>query len=184
MVRIDLGQVYSHLTNIPVHIIRFIEKRIDQLFDAALLDFSSPKSDIDSVQFESDWSFLRPFSGKKKPQQQTVPSSPPSSPGRPVSPIPNSTSVTATASKSFSSLRRSFHARTSSSSTPLSSLFPDSSPHTPHDLTTFLTAVHTLFILSQVNPSTTLQIWSQVMYWTSCKSSLAIFNHCLYELRR
>lgn len=181
MVRIDLGQVYCHLTNTIVHIIRFIEKRIDQLFDAALLDFSSAKSDIDSVQFESDWSFLRPFSGKKKPQQQPAPPSPPSSPGRPVSPTPNSTSVTTTASKSFSSLRKSFHARTSSSSTPLSSLFPDSPQHTPHDLTTFLTAVHTLLILSQVNPSITLQIWSQVMYWTSCKYPSAILSHCSYE---
>ncbi|KAK2461987.1 hypothetical protein APHAL10511_006450 [Amanita phalloides] len=159
-----------------VHIIRFIEKRTDQLFDAAILDFSPPTSDIDSIQFESDWSFLRPFS-KKKALQQAAPSSPPHSPGRPHSPTPNSTSIATSTSTSFSSLKKTFHrARASSSTAPLSSLFSDAPPTpTPQDFTTFLTAVHTLLVLSQVNPSLIVQIWSQVMYWTSCE----LFNRVL-----
>ncbi|KAF8632573.1 hypothetical protein AX15_001783 [Amanita polypyramis BW_CC] len=158
-----------------VHIIRFIEKRVDQLFDTTLLDFSSPASDIDSVQFESEWSFLRPFTGKKKTPQAALPS-PPASPGQPHSPTPNQT-LSIPTSKSFSSLRKTFtRARASSSATPLSSLFPDAPPPpTPQDLISFLTAVHTLLVLSYVNPSIIVQIWSQVMYWTSCE----LFNRVL-----
>jgi hypothetical protein len=28
-----------------------------------------------------------------------------------------------------------------------------------------------MFTLSDVNPALTTQLWSQVMYWTSCKTS-------------
>ncbi|KAF8640500.1 hypothetical protein AX17_000162 [Amanita inopinata Kibby_2008] len=165
-----------------VHIIRFIERRIDQLFDASLLDFYPPASDVDAVQFESEWSFLRPFSGKKKAPQPAstrgaTPASPPTSPGRPVSPTASYATIPASTSKSFSSLKQTFtRARASSSATPLSSLFPDAPPPpTPKDLTSFLTAVHTLLVLSHVNPALIVQTWSQVMYWTACE----LFNRVL-----
>ncbi|PFH50797.1 hypothetical protein AMATHDRAFT_60449 [Amanita thiersii Skay4041] len=166
-----------------VHIIRFIERRIDQLFDAAMLDYSPSPSDIDSVQFESEWSFLRPFSGKKKVTPSNTPARgvPPTSPtsgSRPRSPTTvNQANTPTPTSKSFSSLRQSFNrARSGSSATPLSSLFPDgSAPPAPKDLTSFLAAVHTLLVLSDVNPAIIVQIWSQVMYWTACE----LFNRIL-----
>ncbi len=50
-----------------VFIIRFAERRIDALLDAALLDYSPLSSEFESIQFESEWSFLRTFgAGKKK----------------------------------------------------------------------------------------------------------------------
>ncbi|KAM6498026.1 DIL domain containing protein [Amanita muscaria] len=164
-----------------VHIIRYVEKRIDQMFDAALLDFSPRTSDLDSVQFESDWSFFRQFTVKKKTTPQHAHSnsngtvSPPSSPGRPHSPPPQN-QATISQSKSFSSLRKTFaRTRASSSATPLSSIFSEIPPPTPHDLTVFLTAVHSLLALSNVNPSLIVQIWSQVMYWTSSE----LFNRIM-----
>lgn len=42
-------------------------------------------------------------------------------------------------------------------------------------MTSFLTALHTLLTLSDVNPVLMIQFWSQVMYWTSCE----IFNRIL-----
>ncbi|KAG6884198.1 hypothetical protein C0992_006780, partial [Termitomyces sp. T32_za158] len=114
---------------------------IDQLFDAAFLDFSPQGSDFGAIQFESDWSFFRPFSGKKKaavgsapaktPSHARAPSSP-QSPAQPFSPSQSQPSITPSSSKKFSSLRQTF----TRPSTPLSSLFPDPPPPpSPTDLT-------------------------------------------------
>lgn len=160
-----------------VFIIRFAERRIDQLLDAALLDYIPLASEFDSVQFESEWAFLRPFTGKKKAppppvpptsMRTSVPPAPPS-PNRPSSP---SGSITASTSRGFSSLKQSFsRARAPSAATPIQSLFSETPPPpSPADVTTFLTALHTLLTLSDVNPALTTQLWSQVMYWTSCKN--------------
>ncbi|KAJ7169799.1 DIL domain-containing protein [Mycena filopes] len=168
------------INSVFVFIIRFAERRIDQLLDAALLDYSPLASEFDSVQFESEWSFLRSF--KKKPPPTSfppptvrtgVPPTPPS-PNRPSSP---SGSISASTSRGFSSLKQSFsRARAGSAATPVQSLFSDGPPPTsPADVTAFLTALHTLLTLSDVNPALTTQLWSQVMYWTSCE----MFNRIL-----
>ncbi|KAF5384961.1 hypothetical protein D9615_001442 [Tricholomella constricta] len=174
------------INSVFVFIIRFAERRIDQLFDVALLDFSPQGSEFETIQFESDWSFLRPFSGKKKAPSSSIsannvqsraraPSSPPS-PKRPLSPSQSQGTIPSSASRGFSSLRQSFTRARGPSATPLSSLFPDSPPPpSPTDLTTFLTALHTLLVLSDINPAMTTQLWSQVMYWTSCE----IFNRII-----
>ncbi|KAJ7492702.1 hypothetical protein FB451DRAFT_1219300 [Mycena latifolia] len=166
------------INSVFVFIIRFAERRIDQLLDAALLDYSPLASEFDSVQFESEWSFLRPFTGKKKAPPAPsatirIPPTPPS-PNRPASP---SGSISASTSRGFSSLKQSFsRARASSAATPVQSLFSDPPPPpSPADVTSFLTALHTLLTLSDVNPALTTQLWSQVMYWTSCE----IFNRIL-----
>jgi hypothetical protein len=164
-----------------VFIIRFAERKIDQFLDAALLDHSAAPSDIESVQFESEWSFLRPFSGKKKPTN-TGPPAPPSSPlrdgnssttcspPRAHSPSFQQSGLSSSTSRGFSSLRQTFSRARGSQSAPLHSLFPDSPPPiSPVDVTSFLTALHTLLTLSEVNPALTTQLWSQVMYWTSCE---------------
>ncbi|KAG6828707.1 hypothetical protein H0H92_007015 [Tricholoma furcatifolium] len=92
------------------------ERRIDQLFDAAFLDFSPQGTDFEDVQFESDWSFLRPFSGKKKVPASSVsaktlsraraPSSPPT-PSQPFSSSLSHGQIPSSSSK-FSSLRQTF----------------------------------------------------------------------------
>ncbi|KAJ6509454.1 DIL domain-containing protein [Mycena vitilis] len=160
------------INSVFVFIIRFAERRIDQLLDAALLDYSPLGSEYDSIQFESDWSFLRSFTGKKKAPSIAIP--PPTTPNRPASP---SGSMSASTSRGFSSLKQSFsRARAGSTATPIQSLFSDGPPPTsPADITSFLTALHTLLTLSDVNPVLTTQLWSQVLYWTSCE----MFNRIL-----
>ncbi|KAF7320071.1 hypothetical protein MKEN_00791400 [Mycena kentingensis (nom. inval.)] len=171
------------VNSVFVFIIRFAERRIDQLLDAAMLDYSPLPAEMESVQFESEWSFLRSLTSKRKtttapPPTPTalrtaVPPTPPS-PNRPASP---SGSISASTSRGFSSLRQSFaRARAGSQTTPIQALFSDGPPQTSvADITSFLTALHTLLTLSDVNPVLTTQLWSQVMYWTSCE----MFNRIL-----
>lgn len=164
-----------------VFIIRFAERKIDELLDAALLDYSPLSTEFESVQFESEWSFLRSFGSKKKMNNNSnglvTPSpagkngypstSSPSS--RPSSPTP---SVTLPTSKqgSFASLRQSFaRTRGGPATAPLQSLFNDAtSSVTPKGITSFMTALHTFLTLSDINPAIITQFWSQVMYWTAC----------------
>ncbi|KAG6841911.1 hypothetical protein C0991_005091 [Blastosporella zonata] len=96
------------INSVFVFIIRFAERRIDQIFDPAFLDFSPQGTDFENVQFESDWSFLRPFSGKKKAPPNSAstktlsraraPSSPPS-PGQFFSPSQSQGQIPASASR-------------------------------------------------------------------------------------
>ncbi|KAJ3734754.1 DIL domain-containing protein [Lentinula guzmanii] len=164
------------INSVFVFIIRLAERKIDELLDSSLLEYSSLGSEFESVQFESDqWSFLRPFSGKKKTAPPTASAhstirGPPSPlPLRPPSPSPSVSS--------FSSIRQSIRARASSSTpTPLQSLFPvNSQAPSPSHLTSYLTALHTFLTLSDINPALITQLWSQVMYWTSCE----MFNRVL-----
>lgn len=172
-----------------VFIIRFAERRIDQLLDFCLLDFCPLPSEYEAIQFESDWSFLRPFTGKKKTATGAVPSSgasskgtpsSPPSPKRPLSPSQSQGTLSSSTSRGFSSLKQSFTRGRPPSTTPIASLFPDTPPPpSPTDLTSVLTALHTLLTLSDVNPAFTTQLWSQVMYWTSCKFHATLGNYLL-----
>jgi hypothetical protein len=167
------------LLNLPVFIIRFAERRIDQLLDAALLENAPLSSELDGVQFESEWSFLRPFSAKKKssttvtptsstPLRNGMPSSPPFLPIRPPSPSINLNSPSPLTPKALSSLRQTL----SRARTPVHAVFAETSPSKGlRELISFLTALHTLLILSDVNPVLIIQFWSQVMYWTSSESA-------------
>jgi len=172
---ISLWQLTEEVNDL-VFIIRFAERRIDTLFDVALLDFSPLASEFESVQFESDWSFLRPFTNKKRvvssssASRARAPSLPPS-PGHSLVTSQSHGAITSSTSTGFSSLRRTF-ARNRGPVTPLSSLFPESPPTpSPADLTSFLTALHTLLTLFDVNPAFIAQLWSQILYWTSCKDT-------------
>lgn len=182
---VAFAEILTH--HIPiVFIIRFAERRIDQLLDTCLLDFCPLPSEYETVQFESDWSFLRPFSGKKKATSSVsssggvlsrgvVPSSPPSH-KRPLSPSQSQGMLSSSTSR-FSSLRKSFTRGRPGSTTPLASLFPDAPPSpSPVELISVLTALHTLLALSDVNPGFTAQLWSQVMYWTSCEHYAAVIG--------
>ncbi|KAF8560285.1 hypothetical protein OG21DRAFT_1502605 [Imleria badia] len=169
------------INSVFVFIIRFAERKIDHLLDAALLENAPLSAELDSVQFESDWSFLRPFSAKKKTstthpssasQRNGTPSSPPFLPSRPPSPSINLNSPTPITPKALSSLRHTL----SRARTPTNAIFVDASPSKGlQELVSFLTALHTLLTLSDINPVLIIQFWSQVMYWTSSE----IFNRVL-----
>lgn len=155
--------------NTIVFIIRKAERKIDELLDATLLEHTPLLSEFDSVQFESDWSIFRPFSAKKKPPTTPSKRDPPSPPLESSSPL---SSAAATPSKSLQqSIRDTFsRGRNGRPTTPLQSIFPDSPPApTPKDITSYLTAFHTLLTLSGINPAFITQLWSQVMYWTACE---------------
>lgn len=178
-------------TSISVLIIRVAERRIDKLIDSALLDYSPSSSELDSVQFESEWSLFRsPFSTKKKAVTSLTPSasatlrsSPrPSSPNfastsRPTSPVPQTSPLNTP--KAFSSIRQSFNrARAGSSISSIQNIFTEgsASTHSPEQLVGFLSALHTLLIDAGINPAIVTQLWSQTIYWTACTSFHASFN--------
>lgn len=155
-----------------VFIIRFAERRIDQLLDDTILTYAPLGSESETIQFESEWSFLRPFSGKRKgghssPGSRSNTSSP-STPHFPISPSKSQATVPSSASKGLSSLRQTL-SRARGQSAPLSSLFQDSPHPSPLVLISFMTSLHTLLVMSNVNPVIITQLWSQVMYWTSCQ---------------
>jgi len=144
------------------------ERKIDELLDVALLEHTPLLSEFDSVQFESEWSIFRPFVTKKKPPATPTKHNPSTLPFESPSPAP---SAVVTPSKSFQqSIRATFsRGRNGSTVTPLQSFFPDSPPSlTPRDITSHLTAIHSLLTLSGINPALITQFWSQVMYWTAC----------------
>ncbi|KAI0652121.1 DIL domain-containing protein [Trametes meyenii] len=184
----SLALIEEILNSVFVFIIRFAERRIDELLDAALLDYSPLSSEFESIQFESEWSFLRSFgAGKKKANgasssANTVRGAPPMSPtqlSRPPSPPYPQPSTSPPSARTFASIRQTLsRARAPSSATPLQSLFNDPQqppPPSPKDAISFMTALHTLLVLSGINPAIVTQFWSQVMYWTACE----IFNRVL-----
>lgn len=170
------------INSVFVFIIRFAERKIDEHLDSALLDYAHPASDLESIQFESEWSFLRSLAGKRKNAQPGGTSSVPATirngsaqpspdPTRPPSPP----AVGSPQQRTFSSFTQSF-ARNRGPTTPLQALFQETSATpSPADVTSFLTALHTLLTLSGVNPALITQLWSQIMYWTACE----MFNRIL-----
>ncbi|TCD67088.1 hypothetical protein EIP91_000551 [Steccherinum ochraceum] len=183
------------LNSVFVFIIRFAERRIDEMLDAALLEYSPISSEFEPVQFESEWSFLRSFAGGKKKANGGTPSPSPAksnmtaeetlsrSPSPPPSiPLPSKPG-------SFASLGRAFaRARTSGSATPLQSLFTDSTPPpsmtpSPQDIVSFMTSLQTLLTLSDVNPAIITQFWSQVMFWTACETFNRVLTRKKYICR-
>ncbi|KAL0951306.1 hypothetical protein HGRIS_008013 [Hohenbuehelia grisea] len=170
------------INSVFVFIIRFAERKIDQLIDSTILDFAPFPADLESVQFESEWSLLRAFGGKKKPSTPVngtpIRSATPAPTSPTLPPISPSASQSTMMSKGFSSsIRNSFsRARGSSATTPLQSLFAQPPPNpSTNELTSFITALHTLLTLSDINPAFITQLWSQIMYWTSSE----IFNRIL-----
>ncbi|KAI0068436.1 hypothetical protein BV25DRAFT_1875981 [Artomyces pyxidatus] len=177
------------IDSVFVFIIRYVERKIDQLIDTAILDHSPVPSEFEGIQFESDWSFLRSLTAKKKPSPSTsgtpsrngVPLSP-TLPSRPPSPGQPPGSASPNLARNFHSIRQSFSRKAGASgTTPLQAFFqdPPNSPHptTPHpgDITAFFDALQTLLTLSGINPALITQMWSQVLYWIACE----IFNRVL-----
>ncbi|TFK30350.1 hypothetical protein FA15DRAFT_662297 [Coprinopsis marcescibilis] len=173
------------INSVFVFIIRFTERRIDQLLDTTILDYAPLGSESETVQFESEWAFLRPFTKKKAPppigvgsprNQKSAVSSSPTTSTRSLASSRSFTTLSPTIPK-FSSLKRTIaRAQAGSKGVPLASLFPEvPTGQSPYELTSFLTALHTLLAFADINPIFTAQLWSQVFYWMSCE----IFNRVI-----
>ena len=163
---------------IAVFIIRYVEKKIDRLLNPAILDHSPVPSEFEGIQFESEWSFLRSLTPKKRPSQTVSQSAKngticsPSHPGQPSTPVPSSPQPS---QRGLASLRHNFsRSHGGSSSVSLQSMFNDSQPSEspgPISITSVFDALQTFLILSGTNPALITQVWSQVFYWFACKSS-------------
>lgn len=157
------------LGHVQVFIIRFAERRIDQLLDQAILEYVPQPTEVESVKFESEWSFFKNLTTRKKTAPPPISGSRNAVDSGPTSPPLNPSN---SSSLGFSTLKQSMaRGRTSTATTPLQTLFSDiPPPPAPDDITSFLTALHSLMVLSGINPAFITQIWSQVIYWTACKS--------------
>jgi hypothetical protein len=72
--------------------------------------------------------------------------------------------------QAFQSLRQSMSRVRSPTATPLQGVFNDvPAPVSPHDVVSFIMALHTFMISSSINPALITQLWSQVIYWTACE---------------
>ncbi|KAF9535373.1 DIL domain-containing protein [Crepidotus variabilis] len=171
------------VNSVFVFIIRFAERRIDQLLDTSILSYTHIPAELDAVQFESEWSFLRPFASKRKttptsPQKPVTMPASPTSPNRPLSPTLSQSSISSATSRGLGSLRDTIgRSRGGASAPSLAAIFqePNATAPSPLDLTSFLTSLHLLLVFSDINPAIITQLWSQVMYWTSCE----IFNRVI-----
>jgi hypothetical protein len=165
---------------IVVFVIRYVEKKIDRFLDPAILEYSPLPSELDGIQFESEWSFLRSLTSKKKPSPNpTVVQSPknviassPSLPSRSLPPITSSPPP----NRGFASLKHSLSkSRGGSSRAPIQSIFNDVQPQetqpNPTSITLIFDALQAFLILSGTNPAFITQMWSQVFYWIGCESS-------------
>lgn len=161
-----------------VFIIRFAERRIDQLLDASLLDYSPLSSEFDTVQFESEWSFLRSFgAGKKKPPPVLNNVSPGSPTLKSAVTSPNlsahssrPTTPTSTATAKFATLRQTFGRGRPPATPTFGAPMSDPGPTpSPQDITSFMTALQTFLNMANINPALSTQLWSQVMYWAACE---------------
>ena len=172
---------------IVVFVIRYVERRIDQLLDPAILDHSPLPSEFDGIQFESEWSIFRSLTPKKKPTSNPAVAqaakngiiNSPSLPTRPSSPIPSSPPPS---HRGFASLKQSL-SKGRGTSTPLQSIFNDppsqETKPNPTSITFVFDALQTFLILSGTNPALITQMWSQVFYWIACKFSSMSSNTSL-----
>jgi len=153
-----------------VFIIRFAERRIDQLLGSTILDYAH--SSLDTVQFESEWSFLRSFTGRKTAITAPPPSTSHSGSNANVR-LPISPTISQSqSSRKFSSLKQTFAPSKRQRGVQLNTLSSDGAASaqapSPADLTSFLTALHSFLVMSDINPALITQLWSQVFYWTGC----------------
>lgn len=176
---------------IAVFVIRYVEKKVDRFLDPAILEYSPLPSELDGIQFESEWSFLRSLTPKKKPAPSPAVvqstkngiTSSPSRPSRPSSPIPSSPPP----SRGFASLKHSL-SKSRGGSSSIQSIFNDVQPQetrpNPTSITLVFDALQTFLILSGTNPALITQLWSQVFYWIACESlsmSSITFMNQLYR---
>ena len=147
-----------------VFVIRYVEKKIDRLLNPAILDYSPVPSEFEGIQFESEWSFLRSLTPKKRP-----------APTQAVTHSAKNGTIGSPSHRGFASLGHNFSRNHGgSSSVSLHSMFNDAQPPdspSPISITSIFDALQTFLILSGTNPAFITQVWSQVFYWFACEPS-------------
>lgn len=178
---------FAHNHSLAAFILRCCEKRVQPLLVPALLDHSSLTAEFESIQFESDWSFFRSLTPKRKPQSISGSSSIFSNTAESLTPSKSSTinngRITPSrhpspspSAKAFSSLRQTIG---SNGHTPLANVFPQaanpngnntSTGPSPSSVTAVLSSLHALLRLYSINPSIIVQAFSQIYYWIACET--------------
>ncbi|CAE6471778.1 unnamed protein product [Rhizoctonia solani] len=203
-IAIDADMILEDLINaIFVYIVRGIEQNIDEKIDACLIDHAPLANEFESIQFEGEWSFFKSLTPKKKqppppsyalfnqpngdmvqitPHGSPKPDARPVSPGSGASPSAKSFSLRDTltrkqAASAVAGLNGSSNPDSGASGNRISM---DVAPPVftgpqPADVTALLSGAHTLLILYGVNPTLTVQLFSQVLSWAACE----MFNRIL-----
>lgn len=166
-----------------VYCIRNVERRLDRILDAAMLEHSALPG-FDETRFEDEWRFVRAFTGRHQKQSSlgyspatrqsvtglfTTPEKPTCTPpnGSPGSPRKLQRGRTPSVPASLSSMAASPHA------SPNPSL-------TPSSVASIFTS--TLFVLQQYDlagqPCIVVQAFSQLLYWLASE----LFNRILAKV--
>ena len=145
-----------------VFVIRFAERNIDVVLDAAILEHET-LDEMTDVRFEDEWSIFRTLAPKRRsviPKAKEVFDSP----DRPTSGLFD----TISGASPFRSVRAKTQRPTE-----------DTGLRAPHDVTDILTGVLLVLQMYEVNPALTVQAFSQVFYWLSNE----LFNRVLTRKR-
>ncbi|KAF8758564.1 positive myosin-light-chain-phosphatase [Rhizoctonia solani] len=169
-IAIDADMILEDLINaIFVYVVRGVEQSIDEKLDTCFIEHAPLASEFDSIQFEGEWSFFKSLTPKKRQQ-------PPSPMGMKAFSLRNTLTRKQVVS-AVSSLNGNANAdsgatgnRTNMDVAPPIIMGPQ-----PTDVTALLGGAHTLLTLYGVNPTLTVQLFSQVLSWAACE----IFNRIL-----
>ncbi|CAE6426696.1 unnamed protein product [Rhizoctonia solani] len=212
-IAIDADMILEDLVNaIFVYIVRGIEQGIDEKIDSCLIDHAPLASEFESIQFEGEWSFFKSLTPKKKqppppsyslfnqsngdtvqitPHGSPKPDARPGSPGT-GAPSPNAKSFslrnTLTRKQAASAVAGLNGNSTSELGVSGNRINMDVAPPVftgpqPTDVAALLGGAHTLLTLYGVNPTLTVQLFSQVLSWAACEMFNRILNRKKYLCR-
>ncbi|CAE7213731.1 unnamed protein product [Rhizoctonia solani] len=204
-IAIDADMILEDLINaIFVYVVRGIEQNIDEKIDTCLIDHAPLASEFESIQFEGEWSFFKSLTPKKRqppppsynlfgqsngdavqitPQGSPKPEAKTESLGLGV-PSPSvkgfSLRNTLTRKQAASAVTGLNGSSNSDSGAPGNRASMDVAPPVftgpqPTDIVALLSGAHTLLTLYGVNPTLTVQLFSQVLSWAACE----MFNRIL-----
>lgn len=165
---------------IHVFIIRIAERKIDEIMDAAMLDFEALE-DFDDVRFTDEWNLFRSFGAKKKRDSQLAQAifSLPNTPERPDRSKRDSAKLHRRVN-SIQDLRVQASAATAEAKEAIAhgmskaqAVFGDKA--SPRKVTDILTSVLLILQLYEVNPAFIVQVFSQTFFWISSE----LFNRII-----
>ncbi|KAH7340418.1 DIL domain-containing protein [Rhizoctonia solani] len=204
-IAIDADMILEDLINaIFVYVVRGVEQSIDEKIDACLIEHAPLASEFESIQFEGEWSFFKSLTPKKRqppppsyslfsqPNGDAVQVTPHGSPkpdatsGSPgpgaLSPGIKGFSLRNTltrkqAASAVAGLNGNSNADFGASGNRINMDVapPMITGPQPTDVTALLGGAHTLLTLYGVNPTLTVQLFSQVLSWAACE----MFNRIL-----
>lgn len=175
-----LTMIEELINAIHVFIIRIAERKIDEIMDAAMLDFEALE-DFDDVRFADEWNLFRSFGAKKKRDSQLAQAifSLPNTPERPDRSKRDSAKLHRRVN-SIQDLRLQASAATAEAKEAIANgmskaqaVFGDKA--SPRKVTDILTSVLLILQLYEVNPAFIVQVFSQTFFWISSE----LFNRII-----